>query len=131
MNPQPSEHIGVLFAIIFVCMVIYHTIKAIQDCKTISIDDNFIIGYIESDPINIHVDQFPTSRVIKAKTKKILVEKTSFESQQLYADCIDALVALGMKKKQAKEKAKYLFSTMKTQPKSIQEFLQLALKMPS
>jgi|688.fasta_scaffold868173_1 hypothetical protein len=132
MNPQPEPYVGNIVASLLFLLMAFYTIKEMKSGKrSINLSDNFILGYIEDTPINVAV-HVPKQQVItKTKTKKIVVEKPSFESQQLYVDCIDALVALGMKKKQAREKAKYIFSSMDTQPSSIQDFLQLALKMPS
>lgn len=52
----------------------------------------------------------------------------TFESQQLYLDCIDALYTLGYKKSDAKKKAHLVFSTFDPQPATVQDFLMIALK---
>ena len=132
MNPQPDPMIGHICASIFVLMIIYHTIKAFKANKPFVLNDNFVIGYMETDPVimnEVH-HHHKAVQTVRTKTKKVIVKKPDFESQQLYADCIDALIALGMKKKEAKNRATFIFSTTDPQPKSIQEFLIIALKLP-
>lgn len=132
MNPQPDPMIGNIVATIIVLMVIYYTIKAIKENKSIVLNDKFVIGYIDTDPIVINEahHHHKATKTVHTKTKKVVVKKPDFENQPLYTDCVDALVALGMKKKEAKNRAMSIFSTTKPQPKSIQEFLTLALKLP-
>lgn len=111
MNPQPSEYVGNLGALLFFALFIFYAIKSYVDGQTIDINkiDLVTFGYIE-DPIT-------------TKTTNL-----NFESQQLYLDCIEALYTLGYKKSEAKKKAKLIFSTFNPQPSSIQEFLSVALK---
>lgn len=129
MNPQPPPSVSIFYAILFVLMLIYYTIKAIKSNTTLSLSDNFILGYVEDTPVNVTVNVPEQKPVTITRTKKVIVEKPNFESQQLYVDCIDALYALGMKKKQAKDRAKFIFSSINPQPTTIQEFLYLALKI--
>lgn len=136
MNPQPDPTLGNLVAIAFVILIICYTIRAIKTNNTISINDNFIIGYLESDDIVVNTtlppprddfgnqDTAPKNPPKPSKKKEI--EK---EDQALYLDCIDALVALGMKKREAKTKTNLVFSTMNPKPKTIQKFLITALKI--
>lgn len=130
MNPQPDPIVGNICAIAFFLMIALYTIKAIKDGKSIQFNDNFVIGHLQYDPIFVNEIHHNHKTVKTVKTKKVIVEKPDFESQQLYADCIDALVALGMKKKEAKNKAIFVFSTTNPQPKTIQEFLLIVLKLP-
>lgn len=113
MNPQPSEHVGNIGALLFFALFIFYAIKAYLDGQTVDIGkiDLITFGYLE-DPVNT----------------KTQVANTNFESQQLYLDCIEALYTLGYKKLEAKKKAKLIFSTFNPQPASIQEFLSVALK---
>jgi hypothetical protein len=125
MNPQPDPIIGNIIALLFVLTTIFYAVKAIFENQTFQLSDNFVIGYIETDPIiinEVHNDHETHS----AKTKQSI----DWQSQQLYTDCINALVALGMKKKDAKNKTILVFSTSNPQPKTIQEFLMIALKLP-
>lgn len=116
MNPQPQPYIGNLIAFIFICVFFYHAFKSYISGAAINLNkiDLITVGYVEpSDNITI-----------------VNVDNTSnnFESQQLYIDCIDALYALGMKKSEAKKRAKMIFSTTNPQPKTVQDFLILALR---
>lgn len=142
MNPQPDPMIGNIMAFIVIAVVTFYTYKAYLSGKSIDLNklDNFVIGYIEAEPKTSVVEKhFQTInnpvKVVKEKTEVVRVEKVidtkpNFESQQLYVDCIDALYALGMKKNEAKRKAKFVFSTMNPAPATIQEFLVIALSIP-
>jgi hypothetical protein len=118
MNPPPSEQFVQICAILFVSGFFYYCYKSYKDTsmhRTFT-PDLFTIGYIEDNPI----------------IKNVVINKEpSFESQQLYVDCIDSLYALGVKKSEAKKKAKLIFSTFNPQPSTVQEFLSIALKKPS
>jgi hypothetical protein len=114
MNPQPPEYIGTLFATAFVCLVIYHTIKAYYT-KSIEPSDLFVLGYVEE---------------AAPQTNNYYVESVKLESQQLFIDCVDALRALGMKKSEATRKARTIFTNGQHNPKTIQEFLLIALQKP-
>lgn len=120
MNPQPPEYVGPVFAWIIIGMLAYYTIKAYNSGKIIDIKDLDLvhIGYIESDN--------PVQNVYNITS---IDNKPSFESQQLYVDCIDALVALGMKKTESKKRAKHIFSTHNPPPSTVQEFLIIALNI--
>ena len=120
MNPQPEPYIGHIFATIFLLMVVYYFFKQVFSNKEpIHLDDLFPIGYIE-DSHNMTVN-------IKNKIVKEAI-KPSFESQQLYLDCIDALHSLGIKKTEAKKRAKEIFSSSPNPPNSIQDFLMIAMR---
>lgn len=120
MNQQPSEGIGSIVAMILCCIALYHGIKAYQSGVAINLKDLdlFTLGSIEESTPIIHV-------VDNTKRSK----RADFESQQLYLDCIDALSSLGMKKLEAKKKAKMIFSKHSPTPSSVQEFLMIALKI--
>lgn len=132
MNPQPDPMIGHLMAVIFVAAIFFYALKAVKENKTVRFNDNFVIGYIESSPIVVNEvhHNHKTVKTIEQKTKTKIKKVVDVESQQLYADCVDALVALGMKKRQAQHQATFVFSTTYPQPKTIQEFLMIALKLP-
>lgn len=111
---HPYENTSYIFLFIFLGLIYYYAKKAYNDGKFIDVHnlDFVTIGYLEDQPI----------------IQQIIEKKPSFESQQLYSDCIDALYSLGMKRSEAKKKAKFIFSTMSNPPTSIQEFLMIALK---
>ncbi|NDB57187.1 hypothetical protein EB001_01865 [bacterium] len=113
MNPQPSEFVGNFFATLFCICIVVYAIKSYKLGNSIDIHnlDMITLGYIEDNPIIT-----PVATI------------NNFESQQLYVDCIDALHALGMKKSEAKKRAKLIFSTCNPQPENVQAFLMLALK---
>jgi hypothetical protein len=123
MNPQPPEYIGHIFAFIFISLCVFYFIKGLNDPNNIIKPlDRYTIGYFDEPNY--------TTINIKNKTVKEVAKKSkpNFESQQLYIDCIDALCAIGMKKTEAKKRAKEIFSTMNNPPASIQDFLMIALK---
>lgn len=122
MNEQPAVWIGNLFAFIFVVMVIFNTIKAYNDpTVTNKLSDNFTIGYIYDSPSITEHNHVVNVKAIKTKT----VKPPKPQLTQLQIDCIDSLVALGMKKTQAKQKANEIFQNHSFN--NIQEFLNLAL----
>lgn len=120
MNPQPDPIAGDLVAFIIFCGVAFYTWKAYSEKRSIYVNDLFTIGYIESNPVvvqevhHVHNNNVHTVQTVKA---------SSFEDQQLYIDCIDTLVAVGYKKKEARAKAKKIFSSPNP-PTTVQEFLQ-------
>ncbi len=133
MNEQPALWIGNLFAFIFVAMVIFNTIKAYHDPSvTNKLNDAFTIGYIYDRPsfrtYNRMVNVKPVKDSIKATVVKPTKSTKTTKPQltQLQIDCIDALVALGMKKTQAKQRANEVFQHYSFD--SIQEFLSIAFK---
>lgn len=117
MNPQPPEYVGNLLAILFFSVVAWYSFKEFKNGTIINLAnlDMINIGYLD-DPHIVNVIQTTSSAT------------QSFESQQLYLDCIEALHALGMKKSEAKKKAKNIFSTFDPAPTTVQEFLMIALR---
>jgi hypothetical protein len=116
MNPQPAPHIGPIFAILFIGVVAYHAFKNYVGGKTITLSDSFNLGYIESAPPSVIMREAPAV--------------DNFESQQVYSDCLEALVSLGFKRKDATKKTKMIFKTYKPAPRTVQEFLEIILKAP-
>ena len=127
MNPQPNPIVGELCAFIMVCLTAFYTYKAFIEGNSIDLNkiDMFKIGYIEETS---PVTQVVEKHFHKTQTKRVVETKPSFKSQQFYVDCIDTLVALGVKKKDAKSRAEFIFSTMNPQPSTIQDFLMIALR---
>jgi hypothetical protein len=127
MNPQPDVSIGNLFAAIFILMVLFYTYKSYMSGHVIDISniDLVNIGYLQRDNIRV------TNKIVTTPVSPpvfLSPPVNNFESQQLYVDCIDALHAMGMKKSEAKRKAKHIFSTTNPQPSNIQEFLLIAFR---
>lgn len=114
MNPQPDPIIGHLFAGIVLFLIVFFAVKSYLENQNKPFScDLFTIGYMENAQNTVIVNQMPIN---------------NFESQQLYIDCIDTLIALGYKKSEAKKRAKHIFQTKNPQPQTVQEFLDIILK---
>ena len=123
MNPQPPIYVGQLVAVIFGVLFLFYFFKEFFNHSNQNTNqDLFTLGYIEE-----------SNNVIVNVKNKIIKEqaKPSFESQQLYIDCIDALHSIGIKKTEAKKLAKEIFSSSSNPPTSIQDFLMIALRKNS
>jgi hypothetical protein len=112
MNEQPQYWVGAFFAIIVFIVFLYHASQTFFNGPHINYleKDLFKLGYFDGSDVNIVINKEP---------------KPSYD-MQLYKDCIDALYAIGVKKSQAKIRAKQVFESHN--PSSVQEFLSLALK---
>lgn len=111
MNPQPSPSVGIFMSIVAILIIAYHAIKMHNSLKSSQ-------RYINYDLFNLGViDSSPT-----------LVQNfvVPIHNSDLYKDCVDALIGLGYKKKQAHKKAQSVFST--SSPSSIIEFLSTVTK---
>lgn len=126
MNPQPSESVGQVIAIILVLMVAYHAVKAYHNNPPIKLNDLdlFTIGYIQSPT---QPKPIKTKLKIQTQPVKEAQQIPTVESTQLYIDCVDALHSLGIKKSDAKKTTKNLLSS-NNPPKTVQELLIIALK---
>jgi flagellar biogenesis protein FliO len=114
MNPQPEEYVGKLLALMAIVVFLSYAYKTFIYGPHMKFEnDLFTLGYVEPNDLNVVVNQ--------SSPAKMSIEKT-----QLYLDCVDALHAIGMKKSQAKTRAKEIFE--EHNPTSIQEFLMIALK---
>jgi hypothetical protein len=110
---HPFEFLGNVVAVIFIGVMCCYAISAYLDGSTIKLSDldKVTLGYFDN----------PTPVIITQNTN-------NFESQQLYLDCIEALKSLGMKKTEAKKKAKDIFQNFTPQPTTIEQFLMIALR---
>jgi hypothetical protein len=109
MNSQPSETISSITALLFTCLFFYFLFTR----KSQSNNDGFFrIGYIETMP--------PCQNTVIVNN-----DKHTNVNESLLTDCIDALVALGFKKRSAKKLAEEIFR--KHNPSNIQQFLTLAI----
>ena len=117
MNPQPDSSVGTTFAIAFTALVAYHFVKTYKAGNFTPLSDMVNIGYVESAPqcAPVIINQIAQQPV------------NNLESQQLYIDCIDTLVSLGFKKREAKSKTKRIF-TSNPDISTVQEFLTIALQ---
>ena len=118
VNPQPSPEIGQICATIAFIIGGLYAFIAYKNIMSGSMPvpnyDLVNLGIIEDGPTPVVVIDKP--------------ETNAFESQQLYLDCIDTLVAIGYKKSEAKKRAKAIFSKHKPAPTSVQEFLSIIMK---
>jgi hypothetical protein len=129
MNPQPPVYIGQLIALGMIFVMLYYAIKAHYDTSTSGPSDLFTLGYIEENqaPVNVVVKtKIPKQQ--KPIVKVVVNNQPKLENTQLFIDCVDALYALGMKKRDAIKRAKDIFASSSTPPKSVQEFLIIALR---
>lgn len=118
MNPQPEPYIGQLVALVFALGVLYFTFKAYHSGEHINMpSDLFTIGYFEES------QNVPIVKIIQQEQRKV-----SPESNPIYTDCVDALRALGMKKSEAVRRAKDIFTSLDNPPRTVQDFLMIALR---
>lgn len=117
MNAQSHENLGIVCAVGLFLVFLYHAVKNFRYGPHININnDLFNIAYLERDNhVNVVV---PSVKIVEKKSKPY--------DTQLFLDCIDALYSLGMKKTQAKNIATSVFNEFN--PKSVQEFLMIALR---
>jgi len=111
MNPQPSPYVGVFMSIVAILIIAYHAIKmnnSLKSSERYINYDLFSLGVIDSSPALVQNFVVP------------------IHGSDLYNDCVDALIGLGYKKKQAHKKAQSIFST--SSPSSIIEFLSMVTK---
>jgi hypothetical protein len=154
MNAQPFEGLTQLLASVFILYTMYNFVKYSQNPNVKGFSDVYELGYIydnnQQQPTVSHSYQTVqpkkqkqehsykptrTSKPVKpAKQEKEIeqvkkeVKKVKVGYNALQKDCYDSLIALGMKKKEATYVVNSTFN--KTDVKSIQEFLQIALIVP-
>ena len=125
MNPQPDFFEVLPFIAIFIGMIIYFSA---HPKKVIRLSDKFTIAEIEGPdtlPEQGYISVDVNTKTKKKKTRK----KKKAQAQgynQLQQDCLDALKSIGVKT--ARERKFIVNSTFnKHNPKSVQEFLSLAM----
>jgi hypothetical protein len=118
MNPQPSETVGQLWALIFVFGVAIFAIKAFFEAGTHKQQfDLFTLGYIEDNNPSIINNTTTTNFYESQKDNKI---------SKLQLDCIDTLIAIGYKKGVARKMVLDYFKN--NTATSVQEFISDVLK---
>lgn len=132
MNPQPEPYIGQLVALVFALGVLYFTFKAYHSGEHINMpSDLFTIGYFEESQ-NVPIVNVKTQPKIKVEPVVKIIQqeqkKVPPESNPIYTDCVDALRALGMKKSEAVRRAKDIFTSLDNPPRTVQDFLMIALR---
>lgn len=134
MNPQPHPFVGQLGVLIFALLVTYFAFTN-KNKKTFNISDTFNLGYIYDTPIEVVEYQKPkrtstpkprrTTVKQKPKSQPVPQPKKSEKpqiDQELFDDCVLALVSLGSKKSEAKTTAKNIFE--KHNPQTIEDFIK-------
>lgn len=130
MQHDPVETISlvctIIFAIVSFCSFLFSQKNTYSDF--------FEIGYVvDKKPMPVRKPvrtQKAIAPMVVVKTKpKVKVQKETKkvpDLTQFHKDCIDALISLGMRKKEATKRMQDIFK--KYQPKTIQEFIQAAFK---
>lgn len=133
MNPQPDMIATITSTMMFLCVCIYF----FMDKKNhYNLKDDFIIAEYKTQvitnpkPKNKKIIKKQTPKQSKPKKQKVdknikSKEKKANEYSPLQQDCFDALIALGMSKKESKFVVNHTFNHRN--PKTIQEFLSIAL----
>lgn len=103
-----------------------------EDVKPLSFPDRFDIGYIDDPPPQVVVveKQVKPKRKKKQQPKKVVPQKTtekSCQDDQLRQDCVDALVALGTKRGEARRAAAQCLAA-NPQIKTVNEFIPIVFK---
>jgi len=127
MNPQPSETVGAVWAMIFVFGIAFFALKAfLEGAKHTMPSDLFTLGYVETNalPAPIH----NTTNNYKSTSKVTNVNKVTKNNTitKLQLDCIDTLVAIGYKKMAARKMVLDYFKN--NTANSVQEFISDILK---
>jgi hypothetical protein len=125
MNPQPHPIVGQLGVLIFALLTAYFCFTGKR--KDFQFSDKFTIGYINDDNTCVVVkDNIPKN--ITRKKKQIpqslltpIKEEETIDNQ-LFEDCVLALVSLGTKKIQSKKIAIDIFKNHN--PKTIEDFIK-------
>lgn len=112
MNEQPSTFMGDITALIIVFMFCYFFMKSYNVSLNSKHADLFTVGYIEDikpNPVNVVINNSPANGI----------------NSPIYNDCVQSLMALGMKKKASMKMAQDIFTLYN--PQTIQEFLSKAM----
>ena len=108
MHTDFTEWLGFLGGLSFIAIFFYYALYPVSRKQP---DDIFTIGYVEESPPIV------VNTVVKVPESK--------EDTKLKRDCVDVLIKLGFRKRDAKQKAKEVFANFS--PQNIQEFLKEAL----
>lgn len=151
MNQQPFEGLTQILASVFILYTLYNFVKYSQNPNAKGFSDIYELGYVyEKTPtsavaINTTVSLPKIKKVqLQKQTRKPDVIKPTYEKKekttkavkktpkrynQLQQDCYDALISLGMKKKEATFVVNSTFN--KTDVSTVQDFLKIALIRPN
>jgi len=134
MNPQPSENVSQVIALLFMIVSVFGYFFS----KPKKLTDYFEIGYISEEKIlprkNYTVSKpaiksSPLTPKKKPQVKKQTAAKTQKPKQTMtdfQKECVETLQSLGMNKSEA---TKRMYSVFKLgQPKTIEDFISGAFK---
>ncbi|NDG28614.1 hypothetical protein EB118_00725 [bacterium] len=134
MNPQPHPFVGQLGVLIIALLTVYFSFT--NKRKGISFNDEYVIGYI-SDNVQKSVEFVDNTKIRKTSVKKsrvvpleitsptqkpVVQQKKIVINQELFNDCVLALVSLGTKKTEAKRITQDIF--IKHNPSTIEDFIK-------
>lgn len=125
MNPQPHPIVGQFGVLIFALLTAYFCFTGKR--KDFQFSDKFTIGYINDDVphVVVHSDVPKNINTKKKQVPQSLLTPIKEEEpidNELFEDCVLALVSLGTKKIQSKKIAKDIFE--KHNPKTIEDFIK-------
>lgn len=134
-----SKVLGTALGVMFFLCFLYGLTN--EDVKPLKIPDRFDIGYIDDPVVQqtiILEDETPTPRPRqkpkprpkKKQPKKVVSQKATengCQDDQLRQDCVDALVALGTKKSEARRVAAQCLAA-NPQIKTVNEFIPIVFK---
>jgi hypothetical protein len=144
MNPQPHPFVGQLGVLIIALLTVYFSFT--NKRKGISFSDEYVIGYI-NDNVQQSVEFVDNTKTRKTSVKKsrtipleitspvqkpvvqkpviqkpVVQQKKVVINQELFNDCMLALVSLGTKKTEAKRITQDIF--IKYNPSTIEDFIK-------
>lgn len=134
MNPQPSENVSQMIALLFIAVTFFSYFFS----KPKKLTDYFEIGYISEEKIVRGKNYAVSKPVIKSPSlkpkKKPQVKKQSVAKTQkpkqimtdFQKECIQTLQSLGMNKSEATTRMYSVFNL--SQPKTIEDFILGAFK---
>lgn len=127
MNPQPHPVVGQFGVLIFALLTAYFCFSGKR--KDFQFSDQFTVGYINDDVPHVVVERdIPRTKTVTRKKKQVpqsiltpIKEEEPIDNE-LFEDCVLALVSLGTKKVQSNRIAKDIFE--KHNPKTIEDFIK-------
>lgn len=124
MNEQPDQFYSQILMFVFIGIGVYSYFFSKKPQR--SNLDFFELGYIMDNNVPVYdIVHRPTRCQVINNTPKPKAEPKQLLTQ-LQQDSIDVLIKLGMRKREATKRMHDLFA--KYQPKTIQEFIQVAFK---
>jgi Holliday junction resolvasome RuvABC DNA-binding subunit len=147
MNQQPEQFIINIFSIFFVLLVLYYAATSKNKTNIFTNDMIDILHEVESKPIN-KIHKITYAKIKKTKPKQVDDNSNKYDNQsnenikqdqnneqqkqaitqktfnELHHDCVNALMSLGMKKKESVNTVIRIFN--KYEINSIEDFIKKA-----